>query len=517
VKLSRWSLILIVLIVIVLFAGWISLDFFPAYGGDDAWNASRALSWLETGRNYTTIDGDLATHYEGYWTFYPLVPTLLLAGAIDLAGLSRFAVRAVSMGFGLGLLLAVYSISVSLSRSRRCGLIAGLLLVTSLPFVLSSHVVRPDIYVAALGYGAIALYYLARGGTRLRSICLAFLSGLLIGLGFEMHPNAAYFVPVVLTLYLIDDGLGFVRRARFWAFAAGLVVALAFYAWVHILPYPQTYAALTRIYGASRVPPILSGSLFAIADQIRLATAQLAPLMSLRFIAVLAVLPVVSLRRREPITSAVAMLAVSLVVFLLLTGGPLPVYAILFSPLCDVILALWLTKWLDERQRANALTRVLRSVSVLCVTLSLVVLAGFVWTGRDRGDAARVSERMREIVQPGAVIMGNQLYWFGVPEFKHLSPFWIAYEHYYYGTDVEAVMERMRPDFLIADDSWRRMVTPDSPGTGESCPIPYLCGRSLPQQAVQDLLARRARLVSTIPTSTYGAVDVYAFDWTAAP
>ena len=158
--------------------------------------------------------------------------------------------------FGLILLIIIYFISRKL-YDYRTGLIALVLLATSTPFVLSSHLGRHDIIVTAFGFGAVALYVADRSSSiSLKSV----LSGLAMGLALDIHLNALVFGPVMLALYLLDYGWTTIRTGRFWGFAAWWSLEpLAYFVAMHILPYPQTYFAINSLgNGISRRPPILT-------------------------------------------------------------------------------------------------------------------------------------------------------------------------------------------------------------------------------------------------------------------
>src|SRR5258706_238132 len=82
---------------------------------------------------------------------------------------------------------AVYALAARL-YGRPAGLLAVGLLGCSLPFLWSAHLGRQEIVVAALGYWAIALFFLdPRRGFPYQSL----LAGLLLGLTFEIHLNGA--------------------------------------------------------------------------------------------------------------------------------------------------------------------------------------------------------------------------------------------------------------------------------------------------------------------------------------
>ena len=158
--------------------------------------------------------------------------------------------RLASLFFGLVLLTAVYSIARRL-YGHRAALIAMALLAISGPFVLSSHLGRHDIMVAAFGFGAVALYFTdGKSSLTLKSV----LSGLAVGLALDIHLNALIFGPILLTLFLLDYGKKIFRTGRFWGFALGGSLGVLFFVVMHILPYPQTYFALASLGNGHPTP-----------------------------------------------------------------------------------------------------------------------------------------------------------------------------------------------------------------------------------------------------------------------
>lgn len=258
----RWTLGLATLAVAVLIFHLAFLRRYPAAFVDEAWMASRAWAWLQTGRNVSPLDHAIFSNLDRYWAVKPVVLTLVHAITIRLIGLSLMSLRLASFLAGTALLAAIYIISQELYQSHRGAAITVLLVATSYPFLYSSHLVRPDIFVSALGFGAIALYFVGR---HRHPVILNLLAGLMLGLAFEIHPNAMIYGPIVVALYLVDDKWQFIRKRAFWAFVGGTCLGLAGYIWLHILPNPETYFAIMSRPQQTHMPPVASGALTGIA------------------------------------------------------------------------------------------------------------------------------------------------------------------------------------------------------------------------------------------------------------
>jgi 4-amino-4-deoxy-L-arabinose transferase-like glycosyltransferase len=113
-----------------------SLLRYPAPFVDEAWNAGRAWELPRTGRAFGTMDLGVIEQFDGYWTFFPWLPAWLQSLALRLSDTpSIYALRTVSLAFGLILLVAMYSVGSRLGR-RSHGLLCILLLSVSGPFLI---------------------------------------------------------------------------------------------------------------------------------------------------------------------------------------------------------------------------------------------------------------------------------------------------------------------------------------------------------------------------------------------
>ena len=225
--------------------------------------AGRAWTWLQTGLNYSTLDAGAFDTLDGYWTFFPVLPTLIHAAAIQVGGLSLATLRLASLLAGVILLMIVGSLTREFGGSRAAQVLAVLLVALSFPFTMSAHFVRPDIFVAVFGFGAVALNLKSR---RQQLPALDLLSGMLLAAAFEVHVNAVVYGPVILALFLLHEGRHIVRSRGLLMFAIGLGAGLGIYAWLHVLRYPATFAMMGRGLSITHLPPIATGQLGALIE-----------------------------------------------------------------------------------------------------------------------------------------------------------------------------------------------------------------------------------------------------------
>src|SRR3954463_4336263 len=80
---SSW-LTLAPLLVVMAAVGLWSLLRTPAPFIDEVWFANRAWAFLQTGRNFGTLDQGVWDHFDGYWTYFPWLPSVFVAFAFQI-------------------------------------------------------------------------------------------------------------------------------------------------------------------------------------------------------------------------------------------------------------------------------------------------------------------------------------------------------------------------------------------------------------------------------------------------
>lgn len=519
-----WALGLAVLIIAVAVFHLAFLLRYPTVFVDEAWMASRAWAWLHTGVNVGPLDGIEMSRLDGYWTFYPLLPTLLHAATIRLFGMSVASLRLLSLMFGFGLLIAVYLIAYELYRSRRTALITVLLVSISFPFLLSAHLIRPDIFVAALGYMAIALYLVGR---RTQRSVFNLSTGLLIGIAFEIHPNAAIYGPIIVALHLVDDGRRFIRQRSFWTFVVGTCLSLAGYVWLHILPYPETYFTLMSGYTPTHTPPVASGKPSAILGNLASMGEYLLRGTATRILATL--IAAVILWRKGVATYArpLTMLVVGIVTFALFVRHKGDYYLILIAPLTDIVLGIGIEQmlqwesgttmlWLKRGQAdgfstiAASLARFLSKALVYsALAVSLVLTFNTVRTAPPPGDLDLIAHRIEQVVPKDGSIMGSHTFWFKLYQHPYLTWQQIrAYQRFNPDSTFDDAMQALHPDVLMIDDHMRLFIVADPSNVRR-----YFRERSLPKQEFEAFLARRGELEDKFDTAAYGTIEIYSIHW----
>ena len=338
-----------------------SLLRFPAPFVDEAWIASRGWALVTRGEMTGTLDRGVIDQFPQGWSFFPVLPTLVDACVMALAGApSILALRLVSLAGGAALAYAMWSIARHLVG---CGAawLAVVLLTLSSPFVYSSHLARSDVLAAAMGYGGVALF-LAAGHQR---AWLAGLGGLSASLALDMHPFAIVIAAALPVLAVTEFGASLHRFAVCRAMLAGLAAGAVFWAGVHVWPDAQGYLTLTRVFFGPTHPPSsfrewLNGpfdTLLLLWDSYLVA---LPPVLW----------AVVSLARstRHADRMLAILAACVFVAFSLLVRNKLHYYAILITPAFSLCLAAAISRTFESRRTSPAF-----SLAVLAVCAVLLI------------------------------------------------------------------------------------------------------------------------------------------------
>ena len=499
VKIS-WIAPVIMLLVVAVFS-ILTLSSFPTAFIDEGWNANRSWALLQTGRAFAGVDNGVYQQFDGYWTYFPYLATLIHAISIWAFGLSLESMRLVSVFFGLVLLLVVYVIAQRL-YNRRIALISMLLLASSAPFILSSHLGRHDIIVTALGFGAVALYLSDRSSNL---SVISVLSGLAIGLSFDIHLNILIFGPVMLTLCLLDYGINALRTGRFWGFVLGGLAGSLYFVAMHILPYPQTYFAMGSLgNGQSRTPPILSVDL----DIWRESFLSTVNMLDLILLPVIIPAGIFLFRRWSNADKKVVALAgMTIICVAAFIRFKQEHYEILIAPAIALLLAPYLNSIAQTGGKITGWT-FWRNLLVLGIIVGSSVINLAVAMRDSNPDYRKVLSYIGETIPDGSVVYGNPSYWFALPRNPYMNIEQIVFrQRYVPGSTFTDAVEAIKPDYLIIDGFVGQFVLDD-----ETCREHFSDIPCMPQVELATLLKERATLVGDLKTRNFGDVQIYKMD-----
>jgi 4-amino-4-deoxy-L-arabinose transferase-like glycosyltransferase len=132
------------------------------------------------------------------------------------------------------------------------GLGEALFLAVDNMYFLAARTVRPETFVASFSIAGLLLFLYS---LRRSSVLLALLGGLLVGIGVLGHPNALAAATSAGIFALVEFGPSIIRRARPYAFVAGLLLAIVpFVAWG--LSTPVRRANFIRTYTEGEGQPL---------------------------------------------------------------------------------------------------------------------------------------------------------------------------------------------------------------------------------------------------------------------
>ena len=485
-----------------------SLLRFPAPFVDEAWLASRAWGYLQTGRCFGPLDIGIFDYLKGYWTFLPCVPTWLQSVALRLAGTpSLLAIRLVSLFFGVILLLAVYWIG-DLTGGRRLGILCLVIVGFSYAFFYSAHLARYDVIAATLGYLSMAIYLNER---QKRRWWVGLLTGLLLGIAFEIHPNSAIFIPGLILVAVWDQRWGILRSAQFYGFITGGLLGMGLYIALHIIPFRQTYLEFNQYsFNVTHSPPLFTLNLSIILQSVAEMGSFLAVIMLLMFpVFIFGFIFLIKRRTSGDITLLI--LSSTLIAdFILLVRLKPGYYAIYIAPILLIVAANYLlhiqdTPW--SGHWADYLGRIAWGLVFVSFGLNLFMLRQNSYTSY-----AANQNRINSLAEIGDIVLGPQIYWFGLTSNKYLYMEQIAYyRHYHPQETLENALRHYHPSIFIEDNHLRGYVKGST--MDESSLFGYL-SVSLPE--LERVLASHARLVAEFDGGYFGNTRVYRFDWDVA-
>lgn len=493
---------IIIFTIIIVFHGGMLMRYPPPFI-DEGWLGARDWEFIHTGINFGTFDKGVIDKFNGYWKIPPLFPTIIQSVGMRFYSYPNLLpMRLISLTFGIALLVLVYFIVRHLVGIHQANL-SIILIGISWPFTVSSHLARFDIYETALGFFAISIYVYNRLSRRW---WLDLISGLCIGLAFEMHPNSVIYGLTLTVLYLWDFRWKMVKSINFWSFICGNLVGLFVYAKLHFLPYPETYkAVMLLLYSTTHTPPLLNPSLKVFINS------AIDTLYSFRYYNPVA-LPIliwsfISIFRRLPPGEKTLHL-INLSFFLgniLIMPNKIFFYSILISPISDVLLAILIINFLN-RSTSKILLRYFQYALVICLFVSILFL--LTKEMNVKNTYKELINRIQQVIQPGDKIMGNQAYWFGLYEHPCLS--WenlVYYNRYAPGTDLEEAMAEFKPDILILDSNMELYIS------DKKFEWNYQEQLRIPKTELDHFLEAHAQLIDEFNDQYYAHQRIYRINW----
>ena len=248
---ARSDWLLVGAIVVYLLANLPFLVAWPAVNGDEGREAN--AFWVSSGVDPSAQTLDPVFRHDPLYKGG--LQGLTTGVSFRLFGLGLYQGRLVSLIWG-GLLLVMTFLAGRRLYGPAAGYIAVLFLAVSQPWLVSSHIIRPDIVVATLVMAGLycALRGLQDGGRPWHLV-----AGLCLGLSFDVHPNSLAFMPMVGLCYVARYGWRAVLLRDAWMYVAGIAIGALYYVAVRVAPDPMHFLEAFQYWiGVDKRPPALA-------------------------------------------------------------------------------------------------------------------------------------------------------------------------------------------------------------------------------------------------------------------
>lgn len=491
----------LVMVILALAANAFTLTTYPAIHTDEPWYANLAQNWLTTGNRWTTLDvGPFPDGRGQGTTLLGALPTRL---AIQLGGLSLQAIRLPSLLAGIVLLSVVGAIG-SLLWPGRSGPLAVLVLALQPLFLLTSHLARPEIWLALVALLALKCSLL---GWKRNQPLWDVAAALLAVLSLDIHKNGAVFAIGLAATYVARYGRTVLQQRNSLAFIGTSLVGVSVY-------FYRNAESLLRLFSTqgsggsalssatSHSIPLLSGNpLYWLLNELAryawyFGHDQMGALL-LGF-AIAAALR----RRTEADRLLLVWLLGSAIGTMLLVSRRFELYLL---PMVSVGILLVGRGMADLLQRPEPWGRraMVFTLTVLMLPLLLIVGEGAT------GNAARLERELRESV-PRERILGSNRYWLAFTGCDYRSLDVVNHYHHTYGFSLEESMAAIRPDYLIFDETIEAQLQEDF-GTGGDMMDYY----ALPRADFERFLDDHTTLVRLLIIPGYGTIQIRQVHWRA--
>jgi hypothetical protein len=334
-------------------------------------------------------------------------------------------------------------------------------------------------------------------------------------MAFEVHVNAVIYGPVIVALFFAEERWRFYRQRVFWGFLGGAGIALAWYLWAHVVRYPETYFGIGRAMAGTHYPPLLLGNPLALI--MALAEMGRYVLILTQFRIVVTLLAGFMLWERRLARKALLMFLVGFISFALMVKSKMDYYLILIAPFADIVLAEWIEQFLFQKKPLSYGWKLGRALASYLLTISLllsVAVFTFIFIFPPLNEPKRIAQRIERVIPAGGSVMGSQLYWFDLHQYRYIS--WqqiIGYQKTYAESTLDDAMMALRPDVLVIDNHLREFILADKLVAPQSGLARYFWERRLRKDDVDAFLKLRGTLRDRVETAGSGTVDIYTINW----
>jgi hypothetical protein len=310
----------------------------------------------------------------------------------------------------------------------------------------------------------------------------------------------------MLGLFFLDFKWRMFRTGRFWGFAVGAGMGLAFFIAIHVLPYPSSFVEINRLEsGLSQTPPLLR-----LRPDIWLQVIQgTAALLGLyMWPLLLGALAVLLKRRTHSDKQSVIIFGALVMSYIALRPYWPDFYKILLAPAAWILVA-GLIDYLLSQPWKRTVWIYVRTVAVI----SLVLLSSAYPVSQlfyDPGDDWEITlSHVRQTVPANSKVIGQQNWWFARSTQPYMSWEQLGYyRRYAPGHTLEDAFRTLEPEYLIMDKVTDAFLLGDQ----SASTLDYYSYTVL-KSDMEAFMRNHCRLISTVSTPTLGTVRIYQIVW----
>jgi len=445
---------------------------------DEPWLSDAALQFLKNGRFGFSIFGDLF----GLDKDVGLGNIHLFAEAIifKLFGFGLYQARLVSFLSGLLLIWFTYLLGKKL-YDRRTGIMSAVLFSLSGMFVDASHFARQEMMLALFMAASLYLYLLAK---EKRSKVLYFITGLLLALSLDVHPNGVAMITSIGVLFLWEYKSKVFKQKSFWFILAGLFLGIVYFFGVHRLflyQWNTEYYSFNR--GASPILAIMNFGEFLrgilIRNEIYLSyfTGGQFRHRIVIFLFIIFAIASAIYRRRKTDKILLLILGVFGIFYFLIFANSIISYWVYLYPFFYILISASIFSLIKDYQIGILKWRISKKRMYIGVGILMVILligAGRYakWTyktfsgspeARDSYHYYSYLDKLQVHIPEGAVVLGNIVWFYGFYDQPYISNRYFEYVaetknqkfRKEYGQNFGEAVEKKGIEYIIADD-WVR-------------------------------------------------------------
>jgi Dolichyl-phosphate-mannose-protein mannosyltransferase len=484
----------VAILAIYLCSSLFMINKYPRVWVDEPWESITAYTLEHDGRLFNpTLEGR-----DGYGQHF-LEPRILLSLVVApffaLFGVGPVQGRLASVLVGALLLVGGYMFGKRFLSKRGGLLIAWCLSIETMIFI-SARTVRPEIYLAAIQMFSMYYFFSALETGSLRKY---FSAGLLLGVALWTHPNALLYLGAVVTIFVIEKKLAFIKSREFWALTIASVITFAPYA-IYVIAvdahdgfatwWSQLAGRPGEVVQSGWLVASLAGEWQRIVDFTQFPGRILIVLIYLYALGV-------SFRSKSRVVKYILVTAfVEFVLSVAIIANKSTLYASTYLPLLIILLAKYFDDRLPQFKKGTTFPppdngwktkSSLVALSLFAVfSVNQIGGDGFLLLKNSRCSYTDVTASLREAIPSGSRVWGSMTFWFAFYDQPYRT-------QYTFLKDIDS----FKPQYMITGDPevWGKPFWKDL------------------RTKVDSIVTDRGTLVKEIPSNCYGNLKVFRLRW----